>query len=287
MDSLRKSPIGRVGAVALLFTLAACDDASVGPEAETNVAIRFATSTATSAAATAAATATGTSTVPFASGDGHGLVIEGSNGTLTLTDVRLIVAEFELDRFGVSCDDSDSGEGSVDDDGCEEFEAPPAFIDLPLNGAEALAVEQPVPVGEYDELEFEVEDLDDDEEEGSELRQQIEELRQAIREEFPDWPRDASILVTGEFAPTDGSPTPFRAYFEAEVEIEREIAPPLRVTEDDTAPSVTVRVDPAVWFRMPDGTVLDLRAFDFDATGEVFEFEVEFEDGVMELEWDD
>ena len=50
---------------------------------------------------------------------------------------------------------------------------------------------------------------------------------------------------------------------------------------------VTVTVDPLAWFIRPDGTVLDLSQFDFDATGQVVEFEVEMEDGFTEIEFDE
>ena len=46
-------------------------------------------------------------------------------------------------------------------------------------------------------------------------------------------------------------------------------------------------IDPAVWFVNDDGTVDDLSAFDYDTTGELFEFEAKFEDGFTKIELDD
>ena len=275
MHSTRSSFGSFVAVAAIILIAGACDDA-MGPGAgDPTVGISFATVAPTGASPAPSAAAVALST--------HGAdatVLEGTNGTLTLTDVRLIVAEFELDRAGVNCDEV------VDEDACEKFEAPPAFIDLPLAGGAALAVEQPVPAGEYKELDFEIEDLEDDEDE-AELAQQIRELRDSILAEFPDWPDKASVLVTGEFTPTAGTATEFRAYFEAEIEIERHFEPPLLIADGGAGATVTVNIDPSVWFRSPDGTVLDLTEYDYDATGQVWEFKVEFEDGVTELEWED
>lgn len=258
-------------ALAAALPLAACGDAVTGAgDGASPLSIRFGTASGASAYL-----APGT----FSHNAEHdSLVIEGSNGTLTVTDVRLIVAEFELDRA-----DDDDCDAVEDDDACEKFEAAPAFLDLPLSGGSALAVEQSVPADRYDELEFEVEDLDDDEED-PELRRLISELEAEITQEFPDWPRKASVLATGRFAPANGdAPRDFRVFFEAEIEIEREFSPPLDLTDGPTSPAVTVRVDPAVWFEKPDGTVMDLSTVD----GELIEFEVEIEDGFREIEFDD
>jgi hypothetical protein len=39
--------------------------------------------------------------------------------------------------------------------------------------------------------------------------------------------------------------------------------------------SVTLTVDPAVWFELPDGTVADLSQLDYESTGQVVEIEFE------------
>lgn len=203
------------------------------------------------------------------------LTLPGSNGALTLDEVWMIVAEFELEREGDdACDDS------IDHDSCEEFEAPPQFIQLPLDGDTEPTVSQAVPAGVYDELEFEIEDLklDDDDEDAGE----IQALFDAIRAQFPDWPEEASMLVIGTFTPTGGSAVAFRVFFKAEIEIEIDFDPPLDLT-DGTDASVDVVVDPAAWFTRPDGTVMDLSQFE----GQVVEFESEMENGFSEFEFDD
>lgn len=205
--------------------------------------------------------------------------IQGSNGVLVIEDLRVIVAEFELDRLN-------TGGCVEEDDLCEKFEAAPTFVDVPLDGGEAVAVSASVDPDTYDEMEFEIEDLEDDEEDPVKA-QQIEELRSAILTEFPDWPRKASMLAVGTFTPTGGDPVPFRVYFAAEVEIELELSPPVTITEDGNGATFTVNLSPAAWFTNGDGTVRDLSAFDYDATGQLLEFEFEMEDGFTEVEFDD
>ena len=254
--------------VAALGT-AACDD-TTGPGQGTQVTVAF--SGATSSAATAPA-ATGSALTT------RDVSVGGTNGTLVIEELRIIVAEFELERLN---DDDCVG----DDDACEEFEAPPAFVNVPLDGGQVVAVTAFVEPDTYDELEFEIEDLDDDEEDPVKA-QQIEALLAQIRAEFPDWPREASMLATGTFTPTGGAPVPFRVYFEAEVEIEMDLVPPVTVTDDGSGATFTVNIDPARWFTRSDGSVMNLAALDYDATGSVVEFEVEIEDGFTEIEFDD
>lgn len=264
-------------ALATCTALAACGDDVTGPNdgASARVAIAFAARGVASPSVLPA----GMSGLRAA----ESLVIEGTNGMLVLDDVRFIVAEFELDRVEDDCDDDDPSESPPDDDGCEKFEAPPAFVSLPLSGPGAVAVTQEVPADRYDELEFEIEDLDDDEEDSAHAAL-IAELRGEILAEFPEWPRDASVMVEGTFNPTGGAAIPFRAFFEAEIEIELELSPPLDLTGATAPRTVTVQVDPALWFRRADGTVLDLSQLDFARTGIVPEFEVEIEQGFTEIE---
>ncbi|HEU0055282.1 MAG TPA: hypothetical protein VFQ39_18975, partial [Longimicrobium sp.] len=140
------------------------------------------------------------------------LVIAGSNGTLTITDVRLVVDEFELkgDDDVNRCEDNGGG------DDCDDFDAGPLFVDLPLSSDPVSVSTGAVPPGTYREVEFEVEDLDDDEENPAKA-QRIDALLATIRQQFADWPRDASMLVTGTFTPTGGQPRQFRVFFEAEI----------------------------------------------------------------------
>jgi len=203
--------------------------------------------------------------------------LTGSNGTLTLDEVWMVVAEFELER----ANDDDCFE-ELDNDSCEKFEAPPQFISLPLDGESRLSVSQDVPPDVYDELEFEVEDLNIDDDDDTQHSDEIQALFATIQGQFPDWPGDASMLVNGSFTPTGGAAVPFSVFFEAEIEIEIEFPTPLDLTAGEVA-TATVIVDPALWFRVSDGTVMDLSQLQ----GQLVEFEAELENGFTRLEFDD
>lgn len=253
---------GVLGAAVLaMFGASACTDVSA-PADGGRVSVVFATAAAGADAAQA--------------GGSGSLAIEGTNGTLILDEVRMIVAEFELKRN----DDDDCPSGGSHES-CEKFNAGPSFINLSLESGSVTAVGQVVPGGVYEELEFEVENLDDNEENPVEA-QQIRELRARILSEFPDWPRKASLLVAGTFTPRGGSPASFRTYIDAEIEIELDFNPPL-VVEDGASRDVTVEVDPALWFRRSDGRVLDLSSLDFNRTGKLLEFELEVERGFSRM----
>ena len=209
---------------------------------------------------------------------GPGLSISGNNGVLTISDVRLVLAEFELEKVSGSCG---LGEGLE----CHDFKAPPSFLKLPLEGGVVTVATSDIPAGTYDELEFEVEDLEDDEDDDD--FGQIQALRALIQGEFPDWPDKASMLVVGTFQPDGGASIPFRVYFDAEIEIEIDLLPSLVISADGGASrTLTVNVQPDLWFMLPDNDVLDLSQFDWDTTGQLLDFEFELEDGFAEIDID-
>lgn len=281
---------GRVGAALLTAAaLVACDD-TLGVDGARAVALNFRVSTTSTPQLAAVSGAQGGPALVA----GPPMVIEGTNGTLTISEIRLIVAEVELkgedddfcDDDGPGDDDS-SGSGSFDDDDCEDFEGPPRFLDLPLDGEPVEAFVGLIPPGVYDELEFEIEDLEDDEDD-TEFAAEIVALRQEILDEFPDWPRKATALVVGTFESEADGIMEFRVYLEAEIEVERELVPNLVVGDDGgVVADLTVDIRPDIWFAGSDGSVLPLHLYDFDLTGSLLELEVEFEDGFAEIEIDD
>ncbi len=246
------------------FLLAGCDSASDnGGEVRVNFEL------AAASAAKLGKTAAGE------------LSISGTNGTLTLTDVRLIVAEFELERqeHDLAC------ESTVDDDGCEKFESPPFFLPLPLETTTVTVARGTIPPDTYDKLEFEIEDLEDDPEDDDFAA--VQALLTTIRGEFADWPDKASMLLVGQFDPGDSPVRDFRVYAEAEIEIELDLNPPLVIDSEGADYDVTIRVDPTLWLMNTDGTVRDLSSFDYDLTGNLLEFEVEIQNGFKEVEVQD
>lgn len=257
--------------IAGLVLLGACGDSSTGPESPQNVSLSFRVVDAPASALVA---------------DGLARVgtVEGANGSLAFEQILLIVNEVELKHADGSCDTLAEPEPGDD---CPEFEAPPRFLDLPLDGQPIAAVTSLIPPGAYKELDFEIEDLEDDEEDPA-MAALIEQVRSEILVVVPDWPRKASAMIAGTFTPTGGSAEQFRVFVDAEIEIEFALTPNLVVGEDGTASrSLTVDVRPDLWFVDPTGNVRDLRMYDWDETGELIELEVEMEKGFTKIEIDD
>lgn len=265
------------GAIVALLSLAAlgCDDA-VGVDGPGTVAFNLSVSGGTAAPASRVDSGPGSDGGPVRV-VGPPLTLEGTNGTLTIDEIRLIVAEVELEG------DDDACEAAGGSDDCADFNAPPRFLDLPLDGEPIEAFLAQVPPGTYKELEFEIEDLEDDEVEAG-FQAEIDALRVEIQNEFPDWPREATGLITGSFESSQGGVTPFRVYLEAEIEIERDLIPNLVVTDETPLTDLTVDLRVDIWFGRSDGSVLPLHLYDYDQTGEVLEFEFEMEDGFTEIE---
>ncbi|HSM35045.1 MAG TPA: hypothetical protein VK837_01495 [Longimicrobiales bacterium] len=254
-------------ALAAALGVLGCGDDTLGTgiDGGANVAIRLQTAAA------------GSPRVSLAGG-GAALAIAGTNGTLRIDDLRLVVAEFELKRQ--DDDDCDVLTGPAHE-ACEKFDAGPFFIDVPLDGGGTIVVSTVVAADTYRRIDFEVEDLEDDGDAAEAAR--IEAVLAEIRTEFPEWPRKASMLAVGEFEPADGSTgRPFRVFFEAEIEVERSLEPPMVVGGDDAQRTISVELVPALWFTLSDGSVMDLSAFD----GSLLEFEVEMERGFTSVEFD-
>ncbi len=253
----------RLTLVTLATVLAACGDGT-GPGA--TVAIKF----GTAGAPAPSASAPNLSVAPaYGAAAAQQLTVAGTNGTLSITDIRLIVDEFELDRVGGGNCDTDPAQ-------CENFEAPPFFVDVPLTGAPLTVANRAIPAGRYERLEFEVNDLQlTPNEDGA----QVQALSTAVRAAFPDWPDEASMVVVGTFTPAGGgSPRAFRAYFIAWIRVELAFEPAhLEIT--DASKSVVIAIHPDVWFKRADGSVLDLSQWDFPTTQQMLEFQLEIQRG--------
>jgi hypothetical protein len=213
---------------------------------------------------------------------GGPLVISGDNGSLTIDDIYIIINEVELDPSDGTCDLVE-----VSGEDCPDFEAPPRFLNLPLDGEPIAAVTAVIRPGSYKQLDFEIEDLEDDEDDPAEAAA-IATVRAQILDQFPDWPRKASMMVVGSFAPSTGGSVDFRTFVDAEIEIEMDLVPNLVIAEDGTASrELTVNVRPDIWFTRANNTVVPLHLFDYVQTQQLLEdVEVEIEDGFIEIEHD-
>ncbi|WP_103029012.1 hypothetical protein [Salinibacter altiplanensis] len=260
-------------AVAMVVAVTGCDSTGPSTSGGGEVQVGFSTSSSTSTSSTNA----------LAKAESDSLVLSGSNGTLSIHDIRLIVDKVKLEQDAEDQDGDDDENDSTEVEIEREVEVErPSFLNLPLQGSEISPVAAgDVPEGSYNEFEFEVDDLDDDNGSARELLSEIQG-----EEGFPNWPEDASMVVVGTFTPTNGSPTSFTAYFAAEIEVERELRPSLEVTGEGFSRELVVRLDPVQWFTRTDGTLVDLSQSDYGAREEPVEFEAEyeFEDGVSEIE---
>lgn len=251
----------RLTIAALVPFLWACED-TTGPEGARQVAVRFQAVTPTGASASRASASTASFDHVPSSG---AITLTGTNGTLVIQDIRLIVSEIKLERAEGEC-------GGEKDDHCEEFEGGPFLVDL-LEGGPDEVVSALIPAGSYTELKFEVEDLDLDDDDDSGERQAKQAILTQVRRSYPAYPKDATMVAHGTF-----NGEPFTVYFEAEIEVEQEFSTPFRVEDG----AITVNLSPAAWFER--GTqVMDLRALN----GQTIEFEAEFENGVAKVEFDD
>jgi hypothetical protein len=258
-------------------SLAACGD-SLGVDGPQNVSVSF---RAVEAGSMAAAPA---STGPVTSAPARAIILEGTNGTLVLEEIYMIVTEIELEHED-GCDDDDGFNGQTFDD-CEDFESGPHFVSLPLDGTPIIVSTALVAAGVYDELEFEVEDLDDDDDDKG---GRLADLRSQIIATVPDWPQKASIYVTGTFqAVGEEDAVAFRTFIEGEIEVELDLIPNLVIGNSGSANrELIVDMRPDLWFRDFQGWVLNLREWDYDTTGRLLELEIEIENGFIEVEIDD
>jgi hypothetical protein len=217
--------------VAAALTIAACDD-STGPGfgGAPDATLSF---------AVVQPTAGSIATQPTYLGMGPQAVVitDGAGRTLDITQIQVVLEDVELDRqFDDDCNDVDA---------CEKFEIGPVLIDLPVEGGIVTPFNTQIPADVYDELEVEIDDAEDD----------------STSAQFfaanPSWPREASMRIVGTFDANDGAgPQPFDVYLEISAEIERELNPPLVVTDSTNQDvNVTVQIDVAAWFNDGSGLV--------------------------------
>lgn len=170
------------------------------------------------------------------------IVTDAGGRTLDVQRIQVVMEELELKRaLQDQCID--------DDDACEYFETGPVLIELPVAGGVITPFDVAIPADTYVELELEIDDADDD------------STSADFFAEHPSWPREASIRVVGTYDANDGAgPQAFDVFLEVSAEIERELVPPLVVTESTQDVNVTVQVDVAAWFRTVGGDLIDPRA---------------------------
>ena len=205
------------------------------------------------------------------------IVLPGTNGTLTITDVRFILDEFELEASDGACSSEDSTATASGHD-CAEITIGPVFVDVPLGLDQVELLAAQVPLGVYERFGFEIDNVESEDRDDDSQADSL--LAIAIRDEFPDWPDEASVVVVGSFAPQDGSGArPFTIYIGAEIEVELDLNPPLELSDAAVDRALTIGLDVLSWLPVIQGNVPDLSAYDYGTTGHVIPFEIEIENG--------
>lgn len=203
-----------------------------------------------------------------------GLSITGTNGTLLITDIKLIVNELELRRQSVADCDESSGSGD-----CGSFETNYFVADVPLGtGAVTLGSDR-IAEGTYTAVEFEVKDLEVDAGDADDAADaaRIAAVLAQVRATYADWPAGASMVIVGTFTPTGGTAQPFRVFFDADIEVERLLVPPLLI--DASGAGLTIDLRPDLWFKNANGSVRNLALSHYPTTGTMVDFDLEFEGG--------
>ncbi|MFO7892490.1 MAG: hypothetical protein R6U63_02045 [Longimicrobiales bacterium] len=254
---------------ALLFVplVGACGD-STGPAGTAPVELSLATVSTTSAVNA------GGASFAMSALETAALTIPANEGVFEIADVQFIVSEFELEGTETCTTTDEDGETEIDE--CE-FEGGPHLVSLPLDGGAISLGTGHITEGTYTYLEFEVEDLEMDEEDADDSEKQaaLAAILTDVQATYPDFPAGASMVVSGQYVPDTGDAQPFTVYFAAEIEIEMVLDPALEIPAND---ALTINVDPSAWL-----TGFDLLAAD----GQLVEFELEMEDGFVEIEIDD
>ncbi|MEE8410578.1 MAG: hypothetical protein V3T05_13330, partial [Myxococcota bacterium] len=163
------------------------------------------------------------------------MVLDDGTSTLTISSAELVLRELEFERAD-HAEDCDSGSS---DDSCEAFETGPLLVMLPLDGSVETQIEADVPVGSYDEIEFDIHKVSDDS--GAE---------RDFLEAHPEIGRN-SIRVLGDF-----NGIAFTFFSDLNEEQEIELLTPLNVVGGETV-SVTLSVDIATWFVNGSGDLIN------------------------------
>ncbi len=249
---------------AAMVVLVSCDS-STGPMDGGAVTISFAAVTELSAPANVA--------------PARAPLMDDFGRTIDVETAQIVIAEVELERH----DDFEACEDGSDDDDCEELEAGPVLVDLPLDGDVVTLFTTSTPEGTFEELELEFGSPDDDGPGTAEFFA-----------ENPAWPTEASVQVAGTFDAGDGmGPQAFRVYLDGEGEIEMDFEPPLVVLPNDPGGiNVTVNVHVAEWFLGPGGLIDPAALSADDSLRSIVEDNIEasfeaFEDDDLDGEEDD
>ncbi len=130
-----------------------------------------------------------------------------------------------------------------------DYEAGPLVVELDLDGSVNTVAVADVPLGTYDEIEFDVHRVD-----SSDLADQGLVDSPAFQD-FMAGERYSIIIDGTMFGPQGVTPFQFRSRVNEEQEYDLE--PPLVLVAEGQATNITLIISSANWFRAPDGSFLD------------------------------
>lgn len=186
----------------------------------------------------------GRMTLYVTAGANIGAVVGRVHGRrLTLDRVALVVYDLELE--GETAEECVPDDGSPNDTGCEEFARGPLLVELPLDGSVLRLLSVDVPVGVYDEFEFDIHATGHDR-----GRHDL-----ALLQDYPEMAR-VSIRVEGTYM---GDPFLFTVDYDEEQEAR--LSPELVIREGESV-GLTLVLDVATWFDSPQGLVDPRQAMD-------------------------
>ena len=184
---------------------------------------------------TRSASATATPAAPGASAD---IQIGSGANSLKITRAQIVLAQIELSS-SATCTPP------ADDNDCDELEAGPVLVDLPVDGTTKVMLDALVQPGTYSRLQAELDAVTpDDDESGASAFLQLHQDFQGI-----------SVKVTGVFTDANSEDHPFTFTLEADAEIEAAFQPPVTVGAGTS--NLTIDVDVASWFKDATGAVID------------------------------
>ena len=217
-------------AMTALAALAGCTDDPSAPEGTVPVSLSVAVGSTVPVAADRAATPLLARSEAFDDGTNE----------LVIDRAALVLSEIELEGTLDACDAPTFDDDGYDDDGCEEFDAGPFLLELPLDGNVDQVLEVFVASGVYSKLEFELDKVDDD-----------DAAETAFLQAHPEFD-GVSVRVEGTW---NGEPFVFVQQVDAEHELY--LNPALEVAEGGEARNLTLRLDISSWFMRGDGTLVD------------------------------
>lgn len=167
--------------------------------------------------------------------DANGNSLEILSAEVVLRDIEF---EYAVDLPG--CDADEGGAEGSDDDACEEFNAGPELVSLPLAPGVVIrdVMVDDVPAGDYEEIELDVHKLGDDPADLAFL---------GLHDGF----EGISIRVAYRW---NGDP---EAVFTSDVDAEHELEVPFTVAAGTVEVGVTLSVDLSSWFVDGTGNYID------------------------------